>query len=71
MCEIKRGNKMLDYNFRAWHKANKEMVYFDIHKVKNDQYQAGYLASLMAGDYGDVLMLYTGLNVSSGGVMGG
>ena len=62
---------MLDYKFRAWHKASKEMVYFDMNKVKNDQYQAGYMASLMAGDYGDVLMLYTGLNVSSGGLWEG
>lgn len=57
---------MLDYKFRAWHKANKEMVYFDMHKVKNDQYQAGYLASLMAGDYGDVLMMGSGFEDRTG-----
>ena len=42
------------------------MVNFDNHKTKNDQYQAAHLAALMAGDYGDVLMQYTGLKDKNG-----
>ena len=52
---------MRDIKFRVWHKENAEMVYFDNDRVKKDQYQASYLASLLAGDFGDVLQQYTGL----------
>ena len=52
---------MRDIKFRAWHKENSEMVYFDNDKVKGDQYQAHYLACLLAGDFGDVLQQFTGL----------
>lgn len=46
--------------FRAWHEEHEQMVYFWPEKLKNDQYQAHHLAKLMAGDYGDMLMQYTG-----------
>lgn len=52
--------------FRAWHKENSEMVYFDNNRVKKDQYKACYLASLLAGDFGDVLQQYTGLKDKNG-----
>ena len=55
-----------DIRFRAWNKKYKEMVYFDNDKVKNDQFQAHYLAAIMAGDFGDVLMQFTGLQDKNG-----
>ena len=57
---------MREIRFRAWHKENKTMVYFDNAKVVKDQYQAHHLVKLMAGHYGDVLMQYTGLQDKNG-----
>lgn len=57
---------MRDVKFRAWHKLNKELVYFDNDKLVNDQYQMQHLACLMRGDYGDVLMQYTGIKDKNG-----
>ena len=54
------------FKFRAWHKENSEMVYFDNEKVKRDHYQAHYLACLLAGDFGDVLQQFTGLQDKNG-----
>lgn len=51
---------MSRFKFRAWHKKNKELVYFDNQKLKKDQFQAQYLVSLLNGDYGNVLMQCTG-----------
>lgn len=52
---------MREIKFRAWHEQGKEMVCFKSEKLVNDQYQMQHLAHLINGDYGDVLMQYTGL----------
>lgn len=46
--------------FRAWHKENKDMVYFKPWDLVSDQYQAGHLVTLMAKK-SEHLMQYTGL----------
>lgn len=49
--------------FRAWHKAQKEMVYFNL----RDQFQMAALAGLMTGeDETGYLMQYTGLQDKNG-----
>lgn len=57
---------MREIKFRAWHNLDKEMVYFNNEKLVNDQYQMQHLACLMRGDYGDVLMQFTGLTDKNG-----
>lgn len=57
---------MREILFRAWNAENNEMVNFRNNKLCNDQYQMQHLAMLMRGDYGDVLMQYTGLKDVSG-----
>ena len=52
--------------FRAWHEEGKVMVYFDPKKLVSDIYQAQHLMMLIKGDYGDVLMDYTGLKDKNG-----
>ena len=52
--------------FRAWHDGNEEMVNFNNSIVKKDHIQASYLAALMDGDFGDVLMQYIGLKDKNG-----
>lgn len=52
---------MREFKFRAWHIKNKSMCFFDFEKMKKDVYQMGHFMSLLNGDYGDVLMQYTGL----------
>lgn len=55
-----------DIKFRAWHEQDKEMVYFKNEKLVNDQHQMQHLAHLINGDYGDVLMQFTGLKGKNG-----
>lgn len=52
--------------FRAWHAKSKEMVNFNNEKLCNDEYQRLYLAMLLAGKYGDVLMQFTGMTDKNG-----
>ncbi|NOY72403.1 MAG: hypothetical protein GXP14_08500, partial [Gammaproteobacteria bacterium] len=54
------------FSFRAWHKKNKEMVYFDNKKAAKDQYQSSAVIRLMAGDDSGVLMQHTGLTDNNG-----
>jgi len=51
--------------FRAWHENHKSMIYFNPDKLCKDQYQAANLCRLMRGDFGDVLMQFTGLTVNN------
>ena len=55
-----------EIKFRAFHKANNEMVYFDPEKAVNDQYQSSAMCRLMAGDDSGYLMQYTGLKDKNG-----
>ena len=57
---------MREIKFRAWHEENKTMVNFDNNKLVMDVYQMNHLACLMRGDYGDVLMQFTGLKDVNG-----
>ena len=57
---------MREIKFRAWHELNKEMVYFKNNKLAKDQFQALCLGRLLNGDFGDVLMQYTGLKDKNG-----
>ena len=52
---------MRQIKFRAWHEEGQEMVNFNNYKLRTDEYQRAHLAALMDGQYGDVLMQYTGL----------
>jgi len=47
--------------FRAFHKENKTMVYFDKKKYVTDQFQGAALLGLIAGDDSGYLMQFTGL----------
>jgi len=57
---------MREIKFRAWHDKDKEMVCFKNDRLVNDQYQMQHLAHLINGDYGDVLMQFTGLKDKNG-----
>jgi uncharacterized phage protein (TIGR01671 family) len=57
---------MREIKFRAWHELNKTMVYFNPKRLTEDHFQATYLVKLMNGDFGDVLMQYTGLKDKNG-----
>ena len=57
---------MRPIKFRAWHAESKEIVCFSNEKLCNDEYQRLHLANLMTGNYGDVLMQFTGLQDSEG-----
>jgi uncharacterized phage protein (TIGR01671 family) len=57
---------MRDIKFRAWDKESSEMVYFNNRKLTQDEYQRAHLAMLLAGDYGDVLMQFIGLQDVNG-----
>lgn len=52
---------MRGIKFRAWHHEGKEMVNFRNEKLAKDAHQMQHLANLMNGQYGDVLMQFTGL----------
>jgi len=56
----------MKFAFRAWHKGNKEMVYFDNAKASKDQYQSSAILRLMAGDTSGFLMQWTGLHDCEG-----
>lgn len=51
---------MREIKFRAWHKENKEMVYFDPSILVRDVYQSQALCVLMR-DKSEFLMQFTGL----------
>lgn len=58
---------MREIKFRAWHKDNKSMVFFDWDKVAKDQYQMQHLCALLSGSHPDgELMQYTGLKDKNG-----
>lgn len=57
---------MRDIKFRAWHVSHKVMVNFDNATLCKDVYQREFLAHLLNGDFGDVLMQFTGLTDSNG-----
>ena len=57
---------MRDIKFRAWHAAHNTMVNFDNAKLCTDIYIANNLARLMRGDFGDMLMQWTGLQDKNG-----
>jgi uncharacterized phage protein (TIGR01671 family) len=61
-----RRKTVREIKFRAWNHAHGEMVNFDNDKLCNDEYQRQHLARLMAGNYGDVLMQFTGLKDKDG-----
>lgn len=52
---------MRSIKFRAFHKENKTMVYFDKKKYVTDQFQGAALLGLIAGDDSGHLMQFTGL----------
>jgi len=47
--------------FRAWHDEHQRMVYFDNSKAKSDPFMSQHMIALFDGDYGDVMMQFTGL----------
>jgi uncharacterized phage protein (TIGR01671 family) len=57
---------MRDIKFRAFHKENKTMVYFDKKKYVTDQFQGAALLGLIAGDDSGYLMQFTGLSDKNG-----
>lgn len=57
---------MRDFYFRAWHEANKEMVYFDNAKAKNDIYISGSMMSIFDNDFSTPMMQYIGLKDVNG-----
>jgi uncharacterized phage protein (TIGR01671 family) len=57
---------MREIKFRAWHESNKVMVNFDNAVLCRDVYQREFLAHLLNGDFGDVLMQFTGLKDENG-----
>lgn len=54
------------FKFRAFHEKSKSIIYFNNKKLIKDPYQMEHLSKLINGDYGDVLMQYTGLEDSNG-----
>jgi len=52
---------MREIRFRAFHKENKTIVYFDKKKYITDQFQGAALLGLIAGDDSGYLMQFTGL----------
>ncbi len=57
---------MREIEFRAWHDGNNTMVYFKNEVLVRDEFQMKHLAALFNGDFGDVLMQYTGLKDKTG-----
>jgi hypothetical protein len=58
---------MREIKFRAWHKQDNTMVYFDAEKAANDIYIAQHMLLLMAGKHqqGDGLLQYSGLKINN------
>jgi uncharacterized phage protein (TIGR01671 family) len=53
---------MREIKFRAWHKYNESMIYFDNDRASKDQFQCSAMVRLMTGkDDTGYLMQYTGL----------
>ena len=50
--------------FRAWHKENKTMIYFDPNK--QDQYVDRHFYKLMHSDEANIMMQYTGMTDADG-----
>ena len=55
-----------EIRFRAWHKYNEVMIYFNPKKAANDQYQSSAMCRLMDGDDSGFLMQFTGLKDKNG-----
>jgi len=52
---------MREIKFRVWNENCRLMISYDNNEVKRNQYKSSYLFGAMDGDYGDVLMQFTGI----------
>lgn len=56
---------MRDIKFRAWRKENNAMMTFCKNELCRDEFMRRFLCRMMCGDFGDVLMQFTGLTDDS------